>query len=71
VEVYNVEYAYGGNIIASKISYHHISADSGSCYGNPSSMISIWIVSWFAGHEYDMSGVFATNPRDAPGPGND
>lgn len=22
-----------------------------------------------AGHEYDMSGVFATNPRDAPGPG--
>ncbi|CAL5222488.1 g4862 [Coccomyxa viridis] len=31
VEVYDVEYAYGG-------------------------------------HEYDMSGVFATNPRDAPGP---
>ena len=23
----------------------------------------------YAGHEYDMSGVFATAPRDAPGPG--
>ena len=22
-----------------------------------------------AGHEYDVSGVFATNPKDAPGPG--
>ncbi|EIE25303.1 DUF862-domain-containing protein [Coccomyxa subellipsoidea C-169] len=22
----------------------------------------------YGGHEYDMSGVFATNPRDAPGP---
>lgn len=22
----------------------------------------------YGGHEYDMSGIFATNPRDAPGP---
>lgn len=24
----------------------------------------------FTGHEYDVSGVFATNPKDAPGPGD-
>lgn len=22
-----------------------------------------------AGHDYDVSGIFVTNPRDAPGPG--
>lgn len=32
---------------------------------------SAWnpLVFLFAGHDYDVSGVFATNPRDAPGPG--
>lgn len=27
-------------------------------------------VASITGHEYDVSGVFATNPKDAPGPGD-
>ena len=36
---------------------------------NPSCVVCLTLAS-FSGHEYDVSGVFATNPKDAPGPGD-
>lgn len=57
LEAYGVEYAYGGATAAFNSAV--------GCLLNGISMSS----TRSAGHEYDVSGVFATNPRDAPGPG--
>ena len=54
LEAYGVEYAYGGSAVMSPYS---CACQGTFTYPAP------------AGHEYDVSGVFATNPRDAPGPG--
>lgn len=91
IEVYGVEYAYGGTpyrsflcpalqewSLKSVTHSHTLTCDKEVLY-------SVQCLSYSrgcthirqldprrvpsSGHEYDMSGVFATNPRDAPGPG--
>ena len=65
VEVYNVEYAYGG-VVGLLCLASRLHACGGSLQRGCKMLRQLAL---FAGHEYDMSGVFATNPRDAPGPG--
>ena len=63
LEVYGVEYAYGGEWLA----LHPRAAISNGLKG-----VTLYLhldICYVAGHEYDVSGVFATNPKDAPGPG--
>ena len=71
VEVYNIEYAYGGECVPN----FKLPLSRWQCSGNmerrpaQSRLVPFMNCETSAGHEYDMSGVFATNPRDAPGPG--
>ena len=58
----------------------HTEVDTGidrhvACWSNTCPCVLVWsqklsLKLRTAGHEYDVSGVFATNPKDAPGPGN-
>jgi hypothetical protein len=68
VEVYGVEWAYGmycaALLMGSCTAFTAFTSErsavaqqlTGSCHDA-------------GGHEYDVSGIFATNPGDAPGPG--
>ncbi len=60
LEVYGVEYAYGGE---------HLSKSVAEKDWTSLATVVFLILTSVTGHEYDVSGVFATNPKDAPGPG--
>ena len=66
VEVFGIEYAYGGE----QRRRGHTPAVSRDChnlrYATASSDSSF---GWCSGHDYDASGIFATEPRKPPGPG--
>lgn len=62
VEVYGIEYAYGGEHRghlqpAQPLLYSVLQPPLSFCLRN------------YAGHDYDVSGIFATRPREAPGAG--
>ena len=59
VEVYGVEYAFGGQGSVLRFRTPRVQR-----------LLRRLIRSCrFAGHDLDISGVFATSPKDAPGPG--
>lgn len=64
VEVYGVEYAFGGGcasrLLELELPLHVPNRARRPCQPMPTAPLC-------AGHEYDMPGVFATNPREAPG----
>ncbi len=59
VEVYGVEYAFGG--MRSRSFWCRPALETQNILDQNTF--------WLTGHDLDISGVFATSPKDAPGPG--